>query len=33
MERHKQIVYLKDYFLNFFDLQTEKLRQKQNESK
>jgi phage-related protein len=28
MERHRQIIYFKDYFLNFFDQQTEKVKEK-----
>ncbi len=28
MERHRQIIYFKDYFLNFFDQQTEKMKEK-----
>lgn len=28
MERHRQIIYFKDYFLDFFDLQTEKVKEK-----
>ena len=28
MERHRQIIYFKDYFLDFFNLQTEKVKEK-----
>ncbi len=28
MERHRHIIYFKDYFLDFFDQQTEKVKQK-----
>jgi phage-related protein len=28
MERHRQIIYFKDYFYNFFDQQTEKVKEK-----
>jgi phage-related protein len=28
MERHRQIIYFKDYFLDFFDQQTEKVKEK-----
>ena len=28
MERHRQIIYFKDYFLDFFEQQTEKVREK-----
>ncbi len=28
MERHRQILYFKDYFLDFFDKQTEKVKEK-----
>ena len=28
MERHRQIIYFKDYFLNFFDQQPEKVKEK-----
>ncbi len=28
MERHRQIIYFKDYFLNFFGQQTEKVKEK-----
>jgi hypothetical protein len=27
MERHRQIIYFKDYFLHFFDQQTEKVKE------
>jgi hypothetical protein len=28
MERHRQIIYFKDYFLDFFDKQSEKVKEK-----
>ncbi|MFN5627802.1 MAG: type II toxin-antitoxin system RelE/ParE family toxin [Bacteroidota bacterium] len=28
MERHRQIIYFKDYFLDFFEQQTEKVKEK-----
>lgn len=28
MERHRQIIYFKDYFIDFFDQQTEKVKEK-----
>ncbi len=28
MERHRQIIYFKNYFLDFFDQQTEKVKEK-----
>lgn len=28
MERHRQIIFFKDHFLDFFDLQTEKVKEK-----
>lgn len=28
MERHRQIIYFKDYFIDFFELQTEKVKEK-----
>ena len=28
MERHRQIIYFKDYFLDFFDQQTEQVKEK-----
>lgn len=28
MERHRQIIYFKDYFFDFFDQQTEKVKEK-----
>lgn len=28
MERHRQIIYFKDYYLDFFDQQTEKVKEK-----
>ena len=28
MERQRQIIYFKDYFLDFFDQQTEKVKEK-----
>jgi phage-related protein len=28
MERHRQIIFFKDYFLDFFDQQTEKVKEK-----
>jgi|GEM_PF-5021924 len=33
MERYRQIIYFKDYFFDFFEQQTEKLKQNENESK